>query len=318
MKVAIAHFSEGAGHASRMLGIASCLERYEDVIVEIAGGGPGAKFVEMNGFDEFRPTDIDFIGKREETNSAWAAALNTLGATSRANDFRKWLKEVDPDVVLTDDPYAFLVSCLRRDKVYRLDHMRTGMFGRKFDNFNQFIMEKLSALCAEKTFVTSLSSSITLDSGQHPVGPTMYMPENYEDIDDFDVLIIPGTYSTGFRGLKESLVDKGLEVVMVGDEDWETVPSMYPYIKAADHVVCTGFSSIAESAVAGTHCIVDPFIEGQEAIAEQIENEDIEGISVCREIDEIIEEIEKGGSETPSFENGSKQVAESIVTDFRN
>ena len=318
MKVAIAHFSEGAGHASRMLGIASCLETYEDVTVEIAGGGPGAEFIEMNGFDEFRPTDIDFIGKREETNSAWATASNTISAASRANDFRKWLKDIEPDVVLTDDPYAFFVSCLRGDKVYRLDHMRTGMFERIFDNFNQLIMEKISSLRAEKTFITSLSSSIKPDSGQIIVSPTMYRPKDFEEVEGFDVLIIPGTYSTEFDELKETLVEKGFEVVMVGDDDWEMVPSMYPYIESADFVVCTGFSSIAESVVAGTHCIVDPFIQGQEAIAEQVEDEGIEGITVCREIDKIVEEIESDNTEEPSFENGSEQVAESIVEDYRN
>lgn len=318
MRVAIAHFSEGAGHASRMLGIASCLEKYDQVSVDIAGGGPGAKFVEMNGFEEFRPTDIDFIDKREKTNSTWAAVTNTVNAASRANDFRKWLKEVDPDVVLTDDPYAFLISSLRGDKVYRLDHMRTGMFSRKFDSFNQFVLEKISSLTCEKTFITSLISDIDLNSDQCLVEPTMYRPEKFEEVKDFDVLIIPGTYSSGFSELKEELVERGFEVVMVGDEDWEMVSSMYPYVEAADHVVCTGFSSIAESAVAGTHCIVDPFIEGQEAIAGQIEEEGIQGLTVCRKIDEIIEVVEEGDAGTPSFENGSEQVAEYIVEDFRS
>jgi hypothetical protein len=317
MKVAIAHFCEGAGHASRLLGIASCLESYSGVDIEIAGGGPGAKFVEMNGFKEYEPTEIDFIGKREEVNDLWAAALNFSNAVSRANDFRKWLKEVDPDVVLTDDPYAFFVSSIRGDKVYRLDHMRSGMFERRLDNFNQFLMERISQLLGEKTFITSLSSEIALDPGQCIVEPTMYRPEDYEEAEDFEILIIPGTFSRGFDRLKEELEERDFNVKMVGDEEWEMVPSMYPYAEAADYVVCTGFSSIAESVVAGTHCIVDPFIEGQEAIANQIEDEDIQGITVCRETDEIIEEIEDGKKETPMYENGSEQVAEKLVKDFR-
>lgn len=317
MKVAIAHFCEGAGHASRLLGVASCLEGYDDVDIEIAGGGPGAKFVEMNGFKEYEPTGIDFIGKRDEVNDFLAVALNLSSAVSRANDFRKWLKEVDPDVVLTDDPYAFFVSSIRGYKVYRLDHMRSGMFARRFDNFNQFLMEKMSQILGEKTFITSLSSDIDLESGQCLVDPTMYRPEDYEEVEDFEVLIIPGTFSDGFDRLKRELEGRGYEIRMVGDEEWEMVPSMYPYAEAADYVVCTGFSSIAESVVAGTHCIVNPFIEGQEAIANQIEEEDIQGITVCREIGEIIEEIENGKREEPMYENGSEQVAERLVEDFR-
>jgi len=48
--VAVAHYPEGAGHATRMLAVARSLEAH-GASVALAGGGPGTKFVDLHGYD---------------------------------------------------------------------------------------------------------------------------------------------------------------------------------------------------------------------------------------------------------------------------
>ena len=58
--VAVTHYPEGAGHATRMAAIAEAIEANGGT-VRMAGGGAGTEFVALNGYDEFEPTTVDYI-----------------------------------------------------------------------------------------------------------------------------------------------------------------------------------------------------------------------------------------------------------------
>ena len=58
--IAVAHYPEGAGHATRMLAVADALSD-AGAEVEFAGGGAGTQFAALNGYDEFEPAVVDYI-----------------------------------------------------------------------------------------------------------------------------------------------------------------------------------------------------------------------------------------------------------------
>ncbi|WP_234953615.1 hypothetical protein [Halosegnis longus] len=67
--VAVVHYPEGAGHATRMLAIANALEE-RGADVSFGGGGAGTEFVSLNGYDAVEPTTVDFIDTFQD-GSLW-------------------------------------------------------------------------------------------------------------------------------------------------------------------------------------------------------------------------------------------------------
>ncbi|MEF8806878.1 hypothetical protein [Natronomonas sp.] len=55
--IAVAHYPEGAGHATRMLAIANAIENGGGS-VRMAGSGAGTEFIALNGYDEYDPTNF--------------------------------------------------------------------------------------------------------------------------------------------------------------------------------------------------------------------------------------------------------------------
>jgi UDP:flavonoid glycosyltransferase YjiC (YdhE family) len=74
--VAVAHYPEGAGHATRMLAIADELAA-RGAQVTLAGGGAGQRFVELNGYDAFEPTPVDYVDTYQD------ASRSTSGGSAR-------------------------------------------------------------------------------------------------------------------------------------------------------------------------------------------------------------------------------------------
>jgi hypothetical protein len=132
------------------------------------------------------------------------------------------------------------------------------------------------------------------------------------------VLINPGTHGENFDEIRRQLEAKGYDVRTVGDDDWETKPTMTPYTAAADVVICTGFSSIADTVVAGTPCVIYPFLPFQKAIADRAERDDIEGVSKATSVAEVVESAERYCDSTarPEYENGAPAFVD-VVLDER-
>jgi hypothetical protein len=319
-KVSIIHWCEGTGHATRSIPVAERLEE-QDRDVKILGGGFGRKFVELNGFEvpeEDELTEIEFVPRlRDDEKNVLTKAkemlTEVLPATFRRfRDTWSWLRREDPEKVLTDDPIAVLAASLQRKDFYRLDHLRPGLF----DGMGRFIYTfylKTSLVPGQKIFFTSLTDHEDTENTVY-VGPLAQEGEG--EIEPYDVLLIPGSYGEEFSDIGDRLEEKGLEVRMVGDEDWELVPAMTPYTEAADCVVCTGYSAISDSVVAGTPCVVYPFLSFQEVIADEISSENLPGLKAVKSIESAVEEAEnftegKGGK--PDYKNGADKIVSHLL-----
>jgi UDP:flavonoid glycosyltransferase YjiC (YdhE family) len=86
--VAVAHYPEGAGHATRILAVAEALES-SGAAVRMAGGGAGTEFVALNGYDEFEPTTVDYLDTYQG-GSTWQVVSQSLPASlGRIADYRR-------------------------------------------------------------------------------------------------------------------------------------------------------------------------------------------------------------------------------------
>ncbi|MFB6070996.1 MAG: glycosyltransferase [Halanaeroarchaeum sp.] len=312
---ALAHAPEGAGNATRTLAVAEALED-RGATVELAGGGPGAEFLAMNGYDEYEPTDLDFIDRREGDGGSVFAGLAHAAprVVARFRDFYGWLDRTDPDVLLTDDPFAALPALVQGVPFFRIDHSSVACYDQPFERLAYRVFNRVSLELGEGFFYTSVHENpYPTREGLRPVGPIAHEPSDPETVEDFDALVVPGTYSTGFEDVAARLEDEGLDVTLVGGDDWEAVPSMTPYSAAADVVVCTGFSSIAEAVVSGTPAVVYPFIDCQEGIAAAIEEAGVPGVEVVDSVEEAVAAA-TDPPDPPDFDNGADEVADALVS----
>ncbi|MFB6137362.1 MAG: glycosyltransferase [Halobacteriaceae archaeon] len=313
--VALAHAPEGAGNATRTIAVAAEL-RQRGYDVELAGGGPGTLFAELNGFDPYEPAGVDFIDQRAD--SVVRALADTVPrAARRYADFSSWLRVVEPAVLLADDPFAVAAAERHGVPFVRLDHSTVADFDALaervgFTLFNGYSLRRADAFC----LTTLLPPEQTGRPDLHHVGPVVHVPDpadphtpDADPVEPFDVLVVPGTYSTGFEDLADDLAADGYDVRLVGGPDWEAVPAMYPVAAAADVVLCTGFSSIAEATVAGTHCVVMPFIDCQRGVADRIEAAGVRGVTVARSLERAGAAVRDPGP-APVVESGTGEVAD--------
>lgn len=309
-KIAVTHAPEGAGNAIRMLAVAKELrERGHEV--KMAGGGPGKMFVEMNGFEEFEPEDINFIEEREKGSTIRGMAETVPAFLKRFIDFYKWIKKEQPDILVTDDPLAMIAARVQGIRFVRIEHATSDMIEKNLEKNAHRIANYLSIKMGEEFYHTCLWPDEEPEADLKRVNPLVVEPSEEEETGSFDVLVVPGTYSEGFDEIIEELKEEGLNVKVVGGDSWEAVPAMLPFMDEADAVLCTGFSSISESVVAGTKCVVYPFIDAQKGVAREIEERNIEGIDIVRSNRDAVEALTED-LESPDFQNGATEVADDI------
>ena len=118
---------------------------------------------------------------------------------------------------------------------------------------------------------------------------------------------------TSFGGLADRLRSAGHDVTLIGDHDWGPVPSLLPLLGRAEAVVCSGYSTVMEAAVAGAPCVVLPATNEQEGIARRLEP--VEGF-VPAESPAAVEAGLADPPTAPQFTNGIVAVAERVVDDL--
>ena len=311
-KVGIVYWCDGAGHAARSIPVAQELES-RGVEVTVAGGGQGKPFVEMNGFEHPDLTTVAVKG-----NNPVAFLRHTVfdlvpSSVRRLRELNRWLKEEEPDLVVTDDVFAAAAAVAQGVEFYRIDHLTPGMLDPHWDALLRLYDRASLAFC-EKIVVTTLWEDEEAPDGFELVGPLAQ--EGDREVEDYDVLLNPGTHGENFGEIRRRLEDRGLDVKLVGSEDWEVQPSMTPHTGAADCVVCTGYSSIADTVVAGTPCVVYPFLPFQKSLAEKAERKGTEGVLKAETVDEVVESAERccsGEVEPPEYENGAEDFVDVVL-----
>jgi len=314
-KVAIVYWCDGAGHAARSIPVAKELEA-RGVDVAIGGGGQGEPFVDMNGFDQ---PDLTKVAVKGSTPRAFLE--HTLfdlipSSVRRFRELYRWLDDEDPDVLVTDDIFAAFVAILQDIDFYRIDHLTTDLFDRRW-GIPLEIYNRTSLQFAEGILVTSLWADEPDPEGITRVDPLAQEGDPDDEVEPYDVLLNPGTHGEDFDEIRRRLERMGYDVRTVGDDEWETKPAMTPYTAAADVVVCTGFSSIADTVVAGTPCVIHPFLPFQKALAERADTLDIEGVSQATSVEAVIDAVSYycNADEQPSFENGAPEFVDVVLAD---
>ncbi len=311
-KAAIVYWCDGAGHAARTVPVARELES-RGVEVSVAGGGQGKPFVEMNGYEHPDLTTVAVKG-----NTPLSFLKHTLfdlvpSSVRRLREVNRWLKEEDPDLLVTDDVFAGLAAAAQGVEFYRIDHLTPGMLDLRWDILLR-LYDRTSLVFCEKIIVSTLWKEEEAPDGFELVGPLAQ--EGDEEVDEYDVLLNPGTHGENFEEIRQRLEERGLEVKKVGSEDWEIKPSMTPHTEAAGCVVCTGYSSIADTVVGGTPCVVYPFLPFQKSLAEKAERNDTTGVKKADGVDEVVEAAERccnGEVEDPEYENGAEEFVDILL-----
>lgn len=308
MKIAVAHYPEGAGHATRMLAVGRELEAAGHDIV-IGGGGPGARFVELNGYDEFRPATVDYVDSYQN-RSLRAATANVPRSVERVQDYRAWLRHEDPDIMVTDDMFASLAAAMTGTPYYKVDHNAGFLYEDRLERAGADWWNRFFLQTAEKFLYPAVwESAAYIPRGAERV-PPLALEGNGAADDDIDVLMVPTAHSDDYTRLTQELRDRGRDVTVVGGADWEDVESLQPFIEAASLVVCSGYSTVMEAAVAGTPCLIAPRTSEQRGVARIIAEEGVDGFRTVDDADDL----DVDGTPTP-MDNGCRTVAETIMAD---
>lgn len=316
-RVGVVYYPEGQGHATRMLGVVQALER-RGAEVHIAGGGPGTKFVKSQGYDVYRATAVEFI--RDYQYSA-APVLNVLtgsllGSYRRIRDLVRWVRRTGPEVLITDDMFAVAAATITRTPFYVISHNAMSLYDAVFDQAIWWGINRYQEFTSREFLYPAVWPPVEDDPSRVRRIPPIALEGTGSGTapDDLDVLVVPSAYSEGFCELADRLQHAGYRAEHVGSDGWQTVPALLPWIRAADVVVCSGYSTVMETAVAGTPCIIWPFTDEQEGVARRIELTGVRGFDVERSLVHAIRGVESPPS-APSHPNGIDQVAEVVLED---
>lgn len=313
--VAVAHYPEGAGHATRMLAVAEAIESAGGS-VRMAGGGAGSAFVALNGYDEFEPTNVDFIDTYQG-GSVWQAARRSLPASMRRiADYQAWLSATEPDALVTDDMFAAMAATRCDVPLYVLKHDMPGLYDDVAERAGAGFHTLFQLSAAREFFYPVVWPESEVDPAPATRIPPVAL-EGKRSVDDApDVVVVPSHYSSLSR-VSTHLRRQGYDVLNVADEEWSPVESLLPYIRGADAVVCSGYSTIMDAAVAGTPCVVHPATDEQRAVADCLERFDVEGFTVAPEPIDVLDAV-ADPADAPAFQNGAAFIARTVLLDLQD
>ena len=311
--VAVAHYPEGAGHATRMLAVAKALED-RGASVRLAGGGPGEAFVELNGYEEYVPATVDYIDDYQDGGNLFRVVTHSVPRSGkRVLDYVGWLRRTDPDALVTDDMFAAMAATATGTPLHVLTHNSPYFYDAIVEELFTWLLTKYQVAAGEQFLYPAVWPPCADDpKGVTRVPPIALDCDDDADVDPIDVLIVPSHYSDSFDALTTALRDEGYSVTQVGCADWEPVPAMLPHLRAADDVVCSGYSTVMEAAVAGTPCVIWPFTDEQHGVARVIEKGGVTGFQVEHSVPHVCRAV-RHPPESPEFENGAGVAADAIV-----
>ena len=311
--VAVAHYPEGAGHATRMLAIANALEaRGAEVLM--AGGGAGSEFVSLNGYDAFEPRTVDYIDTYQGGSLGKVLTQSVPASAGRTRDYLGWLRETEPDALVTDDMFAAMAASRTDVPLYALKHDVPGLYRDPIERSGARFHTKFQLATSREFFYPAIWPSSDVDPGGARRIPPVALEGDVAAIDAADVVVVP-SYFSDLDPVADRLRRRGYDVINVADDDWDPVPSLLPYIRGADAVVCSGYSTIMDAAVAGTPCIIDPATDEQEAVADWIDRSDTTGFTIAEGPLDVLDAVESPPA-TPDFDNGADTVAERVLDDL--
>ncbi|MFB6152175.1 MAG: glycosyltransferase [Haloarculaceae archaeon] len=319
--VAVAHYPEGAGHATRMMAVARALER-RGATVSLTGGGPGERFYEPNGYAVDDVPCVDYV--RDFQNAGGPVrGLARVVTESVPDSYRRisvlvdWVRREDPDALLTDDMFAAVAAARTGTPLYVLTHNGSGLYREHIVRVATRAVNLVQRLAARRFFYPTVWPPHGTDpEGVSRVPPVALPPPVGTDgagPADPGVVLVPSTYSAGFDELAQRLRAAGYDVTHVGSDEWEPLPALLPLLRRADAIVCSGYSTVMEAAVAGTPCVVWPATNEQNGVARRVG--DLAGFATAEDVAGIEAALRDPPAE-PEYTNGVDAVAERILSDL--
>lgn len=303
-KVAVAHYCEGAGHATRMLAVVAELEAAGYDVV-IAGGGPGAKFVEANGYSEFEPTEVDFVGDVQDGSALDVLWNSGPAAYERVQQYRSWFAGEVPALLVTDDILAAIAATIDGQRYVYLSHDPAGFYENPVERAGAWVRNRVARRGAEQFLLPKVWRGDPTIAGADAIPPMA--PVSGGEEADVDVLVVPSAFSVDVDELVDALEARGRRVTLVGGDDWTVQESLQPYVAGADLVVCSGYSTAMECAVAGTPCVLLPATSEQRGVVRALE--DTTGFYAADTVDDVVALLDTVEPPEPR-ENGAVRVAE--------
>lgn len=320
--VIVTHYPEGAGHATRMMAVARGLED-RGATITLAGGGPGRRFYELGGFEARELTRVDYVRDFQRDGGPIRGLMRVLTASlpdsiRRVREIAGWLRTSRPDAVVTDDMFTAAAAARTQTPLYVLTHNAADLYEDRIVRLTTRGLTIGQRLAARRFFYPTVWSPQRSDPAQVSRVPPVALdvPEGSTKAGPTDpgVVLVPSTYSTAFDDLAETLRDAGWHVTDVGDPDWESVPSLLPVLRRADAVVCAGYSTVMEAAVAGTPCVVLPTTNEQRGVARRLTS--VRGFTVADGHDAVVRALDDP-PEAPDYTNGVATIAERVLDDLR-
>ncbi|UPM42270.1 glycosyltransferase [Halocatena salina] len=312
--IAVAHYPEGAGHATRMLAVGTELEKLGANVL-MAGGGNGSEFVKLNGYDEFEPTTVNYIDTYQGGSMSHVLTESVPGSVRRVADYVDWLHRMDPDALVTDDMFAAMAAQKAGVPLYVVKHDMPGLYQDPLERAGAFFHTRFQLATAREFFYPVVCPSSEIDPTGVTRVPPIALDGERDPIDAGDVVCVPSQYSD-FDRIAVQLRRQGYDVLNVGADDWDAVPSLLPYIRGADAVVCSGYSTIMDAAVAGTPCVIHPETTEQQAVAEWIDRSDVTGFTVANDAIDVLTAVQSP-PEPPTYANGGSEIATAVIEDLQ-
>ena len=287
-----------------MLAVVDRLEAagYETVM---AGGGPGAKFVEENGHREYEPATVAFV--EDFQNGGFLDVLRNSGPGlyDRVQEYRAWYRAQSPALVLADGISAAIAAAADDREYLYVSHDPAAFYDNPVERVGAVVRNRLAMRTATRFLLPKVWDGDPTVSGAEVIPPLA--PERDTTARDVDVLLVPSAFSVDPDRLADTLRARGREVTLVGGEDWETEPTLQPYIAGANLVVCNGYSTVMEAAVAGTPCLVLPTTSEQQGVVDALS--ETPGFYSAASLGEITGLL--GDVESPQPQpNGAGRIAE--------
>jgi UDP:flavonoid glycosyltransferase YjiC (YdhE family) len=304
-----------------MMAVARGLQR-RGVEVSLAGGGPGRRLYAPNGFDAYEPPAVDYIGDYQGAANPVAGLGHVVtgslpDSAARVRGLADWLRDRRPDAVVTDDMFTVAAAAATDTPLYVLSHNAAALYRYPIIRAATVAINAGQRWTAERFFYPTVWPPADGDPAGVTRVPPVALPPPPDAPDpspaEPGVVLVPSTYSTAFDAVADRLREAGHTVTAIGDHDWGPVPSLLPLFRRADAMVCSGYSTVMEAAVAGTPCVVAPATNEQRGIARRVRP--VEGFDVADTPAGIVRAVD--ALPTPAATpNGLAAIAERVVDDL--
>ena len=317
--------SGGLGHATRTLCIAKYLREKDDRIeIQFGGHGPGMKMVEMNGFEwhdlpqaEFFP--IDNLTPRKMFGPYIA----------NRKKYFDLFRNYRPDVHFCDmELFSLVLGKIYAKHNFLLSHeFEPFKFEMSwFANAMRSMLINFKDFVPEKTFYTWFED-MKLSPRKKFVGPLAFEePVKKLGGNNRILVVISGAAkgifdSVDFKSLGEEVTLYSRGVDIEGSIKIPKCPNLFPYVKAVDLVICSGWSTIMEALIANTPCLIIPCTGEQVDVAERCTKRGFADMATKENINQKINEMlfdkvkrKKLVESSSMLDNGAKEIAEYIYS----